>query len=80
MQCVDCHNRPTHTFELPDRAVDRAMGLGHISPTLPYIKKKAMELLKAKYASNEEAARSDSSEVRGFLSGQLSGGVIATFQ
>jgi len=57
MQCVDCHNRPTHAFELPERAVDEAMGLGHISPTLPYVKKKAMELLKANYASNEEASR-----------------------
>lgn len=57
MQCVDCHNRPTHTFELPERAVDRAMGLGRISPTLPFIKKKAVELLKANYASNEEASR-----------------------
>jgi hypothetical protein len=57
MQCVDCHNRPTHTFELPERAVDRAMGLGHISPTLPFIKKKAVELLKANYSSNEEASR-----------------------
>lgn len=57
MQCVDCHNRPTHTFELPERAVDRAMGLGRISPTLPFIKKKAVELLKANYSSNEEASR-----------------------
>ena len=57
MQCVDCHNRPTHTFELPERAVDRAMALGQISPTLPFIKKKAVELLKANYSSNEEATR-----------------------
>jgi len=57
MQCVDCHNRPTHTFELPDRAVDEAMGLGRIPTTLPFIKKKAVELLKAKYSSNEEASR-----------------------
>jgi hypothetical protein len=57
MQCVDCHNRPAHTFELPERAVDRAMGLGVISPTLPFIKKKATELLKADYSSNEEATR-----------------------
>ena len=57
MQCVDCHNRPTHTFELPERAVDTAMGLGRISPTLPFIKKKAIELLKAKYSSNAEASR-----------------------
>ena len=56
MQCVDCHNRPTHTFELPERAVDRAMGLGLISPTLPFIKKKAIDLLKANYSSNEDAS------------------------
>ena len=57
MQCVDCHNRPTHAFQLPERAVDEAMGRGRISPTLPFVKKKAMELLNAKYASNEEAGR-----------------------
>ena len=56
MQCVDCHNRPTHTFELPERAVDQAMGLGLISPTLPFIKKKAIGLLKANYSSNEDAS------------------------
>jgi hypothetical protein len=57
MECVDCHNRPTHAFELPDRAVDEALGMGRISPTLPFIKKKALELLKASYSNNEEAAR-----------------------
>jgi hypothetical protein len=54
MECVDRHDRPTHTFELPKRAADGALGLGRISPTLPFIKKKAV--LKAKYSSNEEAA------------------------
>ena len=53
MDCMDCHNRPTHAFELPERAVDRAMSVGEISASLPYIKKKAVELLKATYPSNE---------------------------
>jgi hypothetical protein len=66
MECVDCHNRPTHTFELPERAVDRALGLGQISPTLPFIKKKAVELLKANYASNEEASRKIPAELTDF--------------
>jgi len=57
MECVDCHNRPTHTFELPDRAVDAELGLGRISWSLPFIKKKAMELLRTNYASSEDAAR-----------------------
>jgi len=66
MQCVDCHNRPTHTFELPERAVDQAMGLGRISPTLPFVKKKAIELLKINYATNEDAASDIPVRLAGF--------------
>ncbi|HXW89449.1 MAG TPA: NapC/NirT family cytochrome c [Terriglobales bacterium] len=55
MQCVDCHNRPSHTFELPERAMDEALALGDIPVTLPYIKKKSVELLRANYATNTEA-------------------------
>ena len=56
MQCVDCHNRPTHAFDLPERAVDKAMSVGQMPTTLPFLKKKSVELLKATYASNAEAA------------------------
>ena len=56
MECVDCHNRPTHTFELPERAVDKALALGDVPVTLPFIKKKSVELLKANYATSAEAA------------------------
>jgi NapC/NirT cytochrome c family, N-terminal region len=56
MDCVDCHNRPTHAFELPERAVDRAMADGNISPDLPYVKKKAVELLRAEYPDRGTAA------------------------
>jgi hypothetical protein len=57
MQCVDCHNRAAHSFELPDRAVDRAMTRGEIPLGLPFVKKTGVELLKANYASEEEAAQ-----------------------
>jgi NapC/NirT cytochrome c family, N-terminal region len=56
MQCVDCHNRPTHTFDLPDRAMDKALAAGDISVSLPYIKKQGVELLKANYVTSEEAS------------------------
>ncbi len=56
MQCFDCHNRPAHAFQMPDRAVDRAMMLGQMSATLPFLKKRAMEVLKAEYASSADAA------------------------
>ena len=57
MDCVDCHNRPTHNYELPERGIDRVMSAGQISPALPFAKKKAMEILKANYASREDAAQ-----------------------
>lgn len=56
MQCVDCHNRPTHAFDLPERAMDKAMALGDVAVSLPYIKKEGVELLKAGYRTRKEAA------------------------
>jgi nitrate/TMAO reductase-like tetraheme cytochrome c subunit len=55
MDCMDCHNRPTHTFAMPDKAMNKAMAAGEIPPTLPFIKKKGTELLKGSYATQEQA-------------------------
>jgi NapC/NirT cytochrome c family, N-terminal region len=57
MQCVDCHNRPAHTFELPDRALNRALASGEIASNLPFVKKRSLELLKAEYRTQDEAAQ-----------------------
>ncbi len=57
MQCVDCHNRPAHSFDLADRAVDKAMSRGELPTDLPFFKKKAIELLGSAYQSNEDAAK-----------------------
>jgi formate-dependent nitrite reductase cytochrome c552 subunit len=40
---------------LPENAVDKQMSLGRISPELPYIKKKAVELLKVDYPARDVA-------------------------
>ena len=55
MDCMDCHNRPAHSYDLPERGVDKAMNNGSISAGLPFAKKKAVEILKAPYLSREEA-------------------------
>jgi nitrate/TMAO reductase-like tetraheme cytochrome c subunit len=57
MQCVDCHDRPTHAFWLPDRALDRALALGELSPTLPFVKKQALATLQVSYVSSADAAQ-----------------------
>jgi hypothetical protein len=55
MDCIDCHNRPAHAFELPENAVDSAIARGQISLDLPFVRKKIVELLKANYPDRETA-------------------------
>ena len=47
MDCIDCHNRPSHIFEMPAAAVDKALRLNRIDPGLPFVKKVAVEALDA---------------------------------
>ncbi|HSK10614.1 MAG TPA: NapC/NirT family cytochrome c [Vicinamibacterales bacterium] len=58
MDCMDCHNRPSHRFDFsPERAVTEALAHGQISPDLPFIYREAVEALKVKEASQEAGAR-----------------------
>jgi hypothetical protein len=66
MDCIDCHNRPAHAFDLPENAVDKQMSLGHISPELPYIRKKAVEVLKVNYPSRDVARQGIGAELNTF--------------
>ncbi len=68
MDCVDCHNMPSHKFHLPGPAMNTAMADGKISPSLPYVKKEGLVLLKAKYDSQAEAAQKITSGLTEFYS------------
>jgi hypothetical protein len=57
MDCMDCHNRPSHTFELPERALNHSIANGEVERTLPFVKKTGIELLKKDYTSENEAAQ-----------------------
>ena len=53
MDCMDCHNRPSHIFRPPDRAVEEAFETGRLDRTLPYLKREAVRLLAETYPSQE---------------------------
>lgn len=55
VDCVDCHNRPTHIFQAPDRSVNFALASGVIDPSLPFIKQEGVAALTATYTSREQA-------------------------
>ena len=57
MDCVDCHNRPTHIYRSPDRAVDAALNAGRLDRTLPFIKQQAVAVLAKDYASTDAAVK-----------------------
>jgi hypothetical protein len=45
MDCLDCHNRPTHIFKAPNDALDVALWLERIDPAIPSIKLHAAQAL-----------------------------------
>ena len=56
MDCIDCHNRPAHTFEpSPERAVDNAIAAGDMPRSLPFARREAVAALKDEYPSRDAA-------------------------
>ena len=55
MDCMDCHNRPSHRYLSPEKAVNQAMALNKIDPTIPWIKTNAMYVLTRPYKTDGEA-------------------------
>ncbi len=58
MDCIDCHNRPTHIYHPPARSVNQVMSLGWVDPQLPNIKTVAVKALEAPYATGKGAVDS----------------------
>ncbi len=71
MQCFDCHNRPAHAFQTPERAVDRALTLGRISTGLPFIKKQGVAILEQSYVTSAAAAESIPAALKAFYEQEL---------
>lgn len=57
MDCIDCHNRPTHIFHSPNKALNEALAEGEISPSIPFIKKVGLRVLGKEYLSREAALK-----------------------
>jgi len=55
MDCVDCHNRPTHIYVPPDQAVDQSLLARRLDRTLPFIKQQAVTALTGSYATSGAA-------------------------
>ena len=56
MDCIDCHNRPTHTYDKPEDRVDFGLLSKKINPAIDGIREDSLAVITKKYASREEAA------------------------
>ena len=66
IDCLDCHNRPTHIIQPPDRAVNISLETGRLDRTLPFLKKVAVEALTEPYTNPEDANNMTGNYIRGF--------------
>ncbi len=55
MDCVDCHNRPSHTYQPPGNEIDKAIIAGLIDRKLPFVKRESLRIIDAEYDSHEAA-------------------------
>ncbi len=55
MDCMDCHNRPSHHYYTPSEFIDHALTAGDIKTDLPYIKRIAMDLFVDPYEHTDSA-------------------------
>jgi hypothetical protein len=85
MDCMDCHNRPAHTFDpTAERAIDNAIARRQIPVTLPFTRKEAVAAVKDDYRSSAEALAGIEARLRKVYAAQAAdpalGRVIAGVQ
>ena len=66
MDCLDCHNRPSHKYDAPDEGLDKALLAGDIDASLPSIKQTGYDLLTTDYDSKEQADAAIEAGIRQF--------------
>jgi hypothetical protein len=66
MDCIDCHNRPSHIYHPSDKSVNLSMSLGRIDETLPFIKNLAVNVLEENYSTKDNGIDSIAYSVNDF--------------
>lgn len=67
MDCMDCHNRPAHTFfSTPQRAIDTAMASGRLPRDLPFVRREAVAAVSAQYPDKATALQAIAKRLDGF--------------
>ena len=63
MDCVDCHNRPSHIYKPAHTEIDRVISEGLVDRSLPFVKREGLRIIDAEYESHEVARAAISAEL-----------------
>lgn len=66
MDCMDCHNRPSHDYRAPAIFINQAITAGEIPVELPEIKSLLVELCDVEYATGDSAFKAFDEAIRTF--------------
>jgi len=55
MECVDCHNRPTHVYQMPEERVDFGLLSGAMNSDIVGIREDGLKVLHKEYESRDQA-------------------------
>jgi hypothetical protein len=66
MDCIDCHNRPTHIYRTAEDEVDAALQLGRLDRSLPYLRREALRAMRGDYPTHGAASREIPAQLRKF--------------
>jgi hypothetical protein len=66
MDCIDCHNRPSHNYKSPPVYFDKAMLTGAISKDIPFFKKVSMGILRDTFTDKDTALMKINDGITGY--------------
>jgi len=71
VDCVDCHNRPSHAYALSaEAAIDQRLASGAMPPTLPFVRREAVAAVTAEYPTQAAALDAIGARLRTFYETQ----------
>lgn len=66
MDCIDCHNRPSHNFHPPRERLNALLASGRIDASLPSVKAVLLEALEAEREGEADALEAIAHDVSGY--------------
>ncbi|MFT5366454.1 MAG: hypothetical protein ACI8V2_001401 [Candidatus Latescibacterota bacterium] len=66
VDCLDCHNRPSHNYRSPIKIVNQALHLGKVDVSLPYVKREAVTVFDREYETTPNAMQAIETHLTNF--------------